>query len=187
VSRDTVVNTLLGLFLLTVALFIFLAFVAALGLAIWTVEHLAEHFFPGSTFPSSAAVLVIYSISSLAYGLSHLRGRRWRNAFLCLAAVPVIVSIWFADPHSPFGRDGFVSIWLTLMVLLTPEESLVPRFELFLSATIVSAVVVVNSGFAGSDVLAHVISNCTLVAAVILLIVQTRRNQIARDRRAASL
>jgi len=179
--RDIVVDTLIGILLLAVALFLVLFFIAALGLALWTVEHLAKRCFPGVVLPYSITLLVVYGVSSLAYSVGHLRHQRWRNAFLSLAAIPVIVSIWFADPHSPFGRDGFVLIWLALMGLCTPDKSPLPQTEFFLGAPIAGVVVAVNSGFVGTGALADAASNCAVLAAVVLLVLQGRRRQTAGE------
>jgi len=179
--RDIVVNTLLGLLLLTAALLLFLVFLAVFGLAFWALGQLAERLVPGMVLPYSLALLVIYGIWSLIYGAGHLRREHWRNAFLCLAMIPVIVSIWLANPHSPFGRDGFLPIWLVLMVLFTPGRSLVPRSEFFLNALIASAVVVVNSGLVGSNLVVHALSNCTLLAAVVSMVIQVRRSQAGSE------
>jgi hypothetical protein len=179
--RDIVVNTLLGIFLFVAALLIFLLFVAAFWLGLAAIKYLADRFFPGLVLPKSVALLVLYGVSTLVYGVGHLRHKHWRNAFLCLAVIPVIMSAWLADPHSPFGRDDFVSLWLILIALFTPDTSLVPRIEFFLGASIVGACVVINSGLVGANVLAHAVSNCTLVAAFVLLAIQVRRRTASEN------
>jgi hypothetical protein len=173
--RDVVVNTLLGFLIITAAVVLFLLFVGAAALVLWSVDYLAKRYFPGVVHRGSLAVSVIFGVSSLVAGVGHLRRRRWRNAFLSLTVVPLVASIWFADTHSPFGRDRFTSIWLALIVLFTPQDSLLPRSQFFLGALIAGAVVAINCGLFGSEVFAHAISGCILLAAFILLVIQGRR------------
>jgi len=178
--RDLVINTLLGTFLLITALLIFLLSVAAAWLALSAVKLFADRFLPGVTLPTYLIVSATCAALSLAYGVGHLRRKLWRNAFLCFSVVPVIALATLAHFPSPFGLN-FVSLWMVCIVLFTPKQSPVPRSEFFLSAFVVSAYLIVLSGFAGSGGLARIISACTLLATVILLGIHARRNRSVID------
>jgi hypothetical protein len=179
--RDVVVNTSIGFFLLAVAFLVLLAYVAALWLAIWTIKDLAGRFFPGVTVPFPVALFTVLGISSLASGVGHLRGRRWRNAFVSLALIPMGVSIWFANPHLPFGLDGFPYVWLTVIAFFPGEKLFLQRSEFILSASILIAVMAVNSGIFGFGVFTHYLLVCTLLAAIVLLAIKVRRRQTTVD------
>jgi hypothetical protein len=173
--RDIVINTLLGIFLLVAAAFPFLAVVGAFWLALSAIRYLAGRFIPGLVIPTDLALLLVYGISALVGGVAHLRGKLWRNAFLCLAVIPLIVLAWFAYPSSIFGAGDFFSLPFVAVVLVISDRSVVPRSEFFLSAFILSAVVMVASGLVGADELARVIWTCTGAAAVVLIALRCRR------------
>jgi hypothetical protein len=82
--RDTVVNTLLGIFLLSTALIIFLAFVGAGWLGVSAIKSLADCFLPGLVIPANLLLLLIYGVYAVGYGVAHLRRKVWRNAFYVL-------------------------------------------------------------------------------------------------------
>jgi len=179
--RDVVVNTLIGFFLLAIAFLVLLAYVAALWITIWTIKVLAKRFFPGVIVPFPVAMFIVLGITSLAAGVGHLRSRRWRNAFVSLALIPVGTSIWFADPRSPYGPDGFAYLWLTLLALFPVEKFLLPRSEFFLSASILMIVMAVNSGILGFGAFTHYLSVCTVLTAVVFFVIKARRRQAAVD------
>jgi hypothetical protein len=181
--RDKVVNTLLGIFLLVTALAIFLAFVGASWLGLSVIRYLADFFFPGVVLPASLTLFAVYGACSLAAGVKHMRRRLWRNAFLCFSVLPVIAFVWLSHPSSPLGPDSFLSLWFVFMVLFTPEQSLIPRPEFFLAASVISEFVIVASGLVGSGAFAHFISICTRLSAVVLFVIQVRRNQKAMETR----
>jgi hypothetical protein len=176
--REIGVNTLLGILL-------FLAFVGVGSLGLCVIEYLASRFLPSRVVPADLLLLLIYGISSAAYSVGHLRRKIWRNAFLCLAIIPVIVLISLGHPFSIFGFGGFISLWTVCILLFAPETSLVPRSEFFLAALIVSAVVVLASGIVGTAELSRIVSNCTAAAAIVLFVLQVRRRQAIADHDAA--
>jgi hypothetical protein len=148
--RETIVNTLLGTFLLIAALLIFLLLVAAAWLALSVIKLFADRFLPGVTLPTYVILSATYAALSLAYGVGHLRRKLWRNAFLCFSVVPVIALATLAHLLSPFGLNSFVSLWMVCIVLFTPEKSPVPRSEFFLSALVVSAYQIFVIDFVGT-------------------------------------
>jgi hypothetical protein len=184
--RDIVVNTLLGILLLGIPLAIFLAFMGAVSLALSAIKYLAGHFLPGLVLPTDLLLLLIYGVSAVACGVGHLRRKLWRNAFLCLAIIPVIILSWLGHPFSIFGGGDYVSLWMVCILLLAAERSPVPRSEFFLAALIVSAVALFASGLVGTGELAHIVSIGTGAASIVLLITQTRRRQATEDRDTAA-
>ena len=183
--RDTVVNTLLGIFLLATALIVFLAFVGAGWLGLSAIKYLAVRFLPGLVVPTDLLLLLIYGVSAVGYGVAHLRRKLWRNAFLCLVVIPVIGFVWLGHPFSIFGTDRFILIWFPAMLLLAPEHSPVPRFEFLLASLIAIVALALASGLAGTGNLVRVVSDCTGVACIVLVVVQTRRRRATYDRETA--
>jgi hypothetical protein len=175
--RDLLINTLLGVFLLAAASFVFILIVAVAWLVLSALSSVADLVLPGVVLPKYLPLFAIYGTCSVVSGVGHLHRRLWRNAFLCLAVVPLLSLIWLADPHSPFGSDNFLWLWMVLMSLFTPEKTSIPRNEFFIAASIAGAAVVVMSGLGGSGEFMRIVLWSTQLTALVLLAIKIRRNQ----------
>jgi hypothetical protein len=101
--RETSVNVLLGLALVLISALLFSLVVIALGFVLYAVDTIAKHYSSSDVASSRLEFFVLLLLVSLVSGVAHLRKRFWPNAFLSLAIMPVIASIWFAGAHSPYS------------------------------------------------------------------------------------
>jgi hypothetical protein len=101
---------------------------------------------------------------ALISGVTNLRKRRWRDAFLCLAILAMIASIRFAGPHSMFGIDG--SIWVWPWLIVTAAQSGLNRSQFFLAGSVIGAVVAINAGLLGAGTLCRVASYGVLLVSL---------------------
>jgi hypothetical protein len=154
--RDIVVNTLLGVLLVSVAALPFLlAMVVIKGAGL-----VITSFWPQLAHPQNAALLGIMAFAVLTPAVVHSRKRRWRNAFLSFAALLMILSIWFADPRSSFAFKGEYWIASFFLIFSIPRDSTPTRFHFFAAASAISAVIAVNTGLLGSGLIVRIISDC---------------------------
>jgi len=173
--RETVVNTLLGIFLVAVFLLPFLLFFVVAGYVLQALDHGARYLLPGVVHYSSSLIfLSLLCLLSLVYGVTHLRRRRWQSAFLSFAILPMIVSVWFADVHSPLGRDA-LWMWPAFLIVAIPTDSRLTRFEFIVGASTVAAAVSANTGLLGSGSLARTIADCVLVGLFTWFVIDVRQ------------
>jgi hypothetical protein len=170
--REIVVNTLLGLLLVSVAALPFLLGIAVLKGA----DRLITSFWPQLADSRNAALLGFMTLAALTSAVAHSRKRRWRNAFLCFAALPMIPSIWFAYPHSSFGLNGDFWIASFFLILSIPPDSAPTRFRFFATASAISAVIAVNTGLLGSGLIPRIVSDSVLAGLFIWFVIEARRN-----------
>jgi len=180
-NRGTVLNVFLGLVLILVFAVLFAAGLGAIAFAFYVIDLAAKRFLPGLPHSSDLEFYSLLSLVWLISGIMNLRKRLWRSAFLSLATIPAIVSVWLANPHSPAGRDSFWSIWIVAILLATAQKSSVPRSEFFLGAAIVSVILALNTGLLGFGVFAHAAWSCTVVAAIALFVIPLRRIQSSNE------
>jgi uncharacterized membrane protein YoaT (DUF817 family) len=145
------------------------------------INYLTSHFFPGLRIQVDLFLLLTYGVSAVGYGVAHLRRKLWRNAFLCLALVPVVVLMWLGF-SSIFGTGTFIPLWFLAILFLIPERSPVPRFEFLVACLIAIAVVVFASGLVGTGELARDVLTCTGVAGFALFAIRMRRLRATDDR-----
>jgi hypothetical protein len=156
--RDMVVNTLLGLLLVS-ALPVF--FLVGLGVLKGASLVIAS-FWPQLAHPQDALLLGFMALGALTAAIQQSRKRRWRSAFLSFAALPMILSIWFAGPHSSFGFNGEYWFAIVFVTFFIPPDSDPTRFQFFAAASAISAVMAVNTGLLGSALMARMVSDCLL-------------------------
>jgi hypothetical protein len=170
--REIVVNALLGLLLISVAALPFL-----LAMAVFKGAGLViASFWPQLAHSQNAVLLGFIAAGALASAIGHSRKLRWRNAFLAFAALPMILSIWFADAHSSFGFNGEYWIASFFLIFSIPLDSVPTRFHFFAAASAISAVVAVNTGVLGSGLIARIVSDCVLAGLFLWFVVDAPRN-----------
>ena len=91
IDRDTIINTLLGAFLLIVLCL----YIAAIGslflLALIALQWLMHRFFLQTSLPF-LAILAIWAAMATWYSIQHAREGRRKNVFLQLVSIPLLVS-----------------------------------------------------------------------------------------------
>jgi hypothetical protein len=172
--REIVVNTLIGLLLISVPALLFMLGFAALkgaGLVITS-------FWPQLAHSQDAVLLGFFALSVLASAVAHSRKRHWRSAFLSFAALPMILSVWFGDPHSSFGLGGdfWIGMLLVPAVFSIPPDSAPTRFHFLAAASAIFAVIAVNTGLLGSGLIARIVSDCVFAGVFIWCANEFRRN-----------
>ncbi|MGA9979952.1 MAG: hypothetical protein WBQ08_15125, partial [Candidatus Sulfotelmatobacter sp.] len=133
--RDIVINTLLGLLLISaLGLPLLLGFAVLKG-----VSLVIATFWPQLAHSQDGVFLVFLAFGVLASAIAHSRKQHWRSAFLCFAALPMILSVWFAGPHAPLGFYGSYETVIVLAVLFMPLDSAPTRFQFFAATSVISA------------------------------------------------
>jgi hypothetical protein len=156
--RDMVVNTLLGLLLISA-----LGLPLLLGFAVLKGASLViTSFWPQLAHHQDAIFVGFMALCVLASAIRHSRRQHWRSAFLSFAALPMILSIWFAGPHSSFGFNGEYWFAIVFVTFFIPPDSDPTRFQFFAAASAISAVMAVNTGLLGSALMARMVSDCLL-------------------------
>jgi hypothetical protein len=173
-ARETAVDVLIGSALLAILVTLFAIVFGAIGLAIYGLELGVRHFFPGLARAWEVEFSVFVILSSLISGIGQLRKRRLASAFLSFAIIPMIASVWFADPHFRRNDALFTSIWI-VVVLTASNDALLTRLEFALTGFVVSATVAVNTGLLGAGTLAGFATNSVFVAVIALIVIYFRR------------
>jgi hypothetical protein len=177
--REIVVNTLLGLLLISaLGLPFLLAFAALKG-----ADLVITSFWPQLAHSQDAVFLGFMALGVLASAIMHSRKRHWRSGFLSFAALPMILSIWFAGAHSSFGLNGVYQFVIILAALFMPLDSAPTRFQFFAAASAISAVIAVNTGLLGSGVMARIVSFCLLSGFFLWFVIEARRNSSSTENR----
>jgi hypothetical protein len=172
--RDVVVNTLVGVLLVAVFLFPFLLFVVVAEYVLQALNLTIEHFFPGTVDPR-VLIVGVSLLFSLVSGVTQARKKRWRNVFLSFAMIPVIASMWLADPHSPFGLQANFWAFGLLPMYAIGEGSDLTRSHFFLAASAICAAIAINTGLLGSGLVARIIAGCVLVGLALWFITDVRQ------------
>lgn len=171
--REIVVNTLMGVLLVSSALVTCLGIATIFWLAIWAIKYAFDYFFPGLVFPVD---LVVFSMCAYAFGDSFIRNVRrgkTREAFLSFVAIAALVSCWFAPANSIFAGDRIPVLMLLPLLMILPGP--IRRIEFFIGAAVLSAVLAVNDGLVGSGRLAHAALGGTLILTSVWIGIRTRR------------
>jgi hypothetical protein len=173
-GREIIVNTLVGMFLVSVFCLPFF-FAAVVGEYVFhALDLVVQTFIPGLA-DSPDLFLAIFLVWSLFSGTWYLWKRRWMNAFLSFAIIPIILSIWLTSVHSGLGPGGF-GVFTLFPILAIPNNSAPARFQIFSTAFIVSAVVAINTGLLGSGSLARIAANCILGCVFMWFANEVRKN-----------
>jgi len=172
--RDIIVNTLLGLFLVAVFLLPFLLVLLVAGYVLQALSLIIQHFFPGTVNPRILLVAFIL-LSSLVSGVMQARTKQWQNVFLSFAMIPVIASMWLADPHSPFGLQGSFWVFGLLPTFAIAEGSDLTRSQFFLAASAICAAIAFNADLLGSGSLSRIVAACALDGWALWFIIAVRR------------
>jgi hypothetical protein len=182
--RETSLNTFLGAFLI-LALALYVAFyMGAAWLGIQGLEFAARHFLPRAVSPKAGSILaffIFFAVTWLVAAVKHLRSQRWRSAFLRLAVIPAMLSIWFADARSLLGLGGAFGMFILLAILGGATASEATRFDFYAYASLVCAVVAVNTGLLGWGWLARIVSDCALAGVLAWLALEVRQRLTGRE------
>ena len=172
--RETASDVLLGAILLITFAVLCLVLAGAVLLPIYAVDRAVKHFLPGLGRHWDLEFYGLLCIAAFACGLTGLWKRRWTNAFLSLATIPMMLSIPFATIRSAVRSDGPFAVWPLFLIFVVQYVPLT-RFEFFAAALTISGCVAVNTGLLGSGVVAHFIAYCILFATFVWFVVDTRR------------
>jgi hypothetical protein len=175
--RDTIVNTLIGLFLVSVFCLPFVLALAVGNLVFKTAIPYVVRFWPGLAHHSDVVLLALISVVTLTSARGHLRQKHWLEAFLTFAAVAAIPSVWLASLHSLAGQRKFgdVPLQVFLIFAILPVAPRLSRFEFFLGSAIVALFVAVNAGLLGSGSLSQLVATCVSLAVLILMALRVRQ------------
>jgi len=169
-SRDIVVNILLGVLLVSVFLLPFFLFVVVAGYVLQALSLRVEHLFP--RMPGSQVMLVgIFLAVFLFSAVRDVWKRRWLRAFLSLAILPMIASVWLAGVHSPLGLRTPFWVLTLFPVFAIPEGSTPTRSQFFLAASIICAVIAINTGLLGSGAMARIAADCLMAGAFLWFVI----------------
>jgi hypothetical protein len=179
--REIVVNTLLGILLITVWALPFLLALAAAAYLVGPMNRLVKLVFPTIHDPANMLFFCLFGAMLLVGGICLMRKRRWMNAFLSFASAPMLLSIWLADSHSPLGLNG--SFWFVaiLPLLAIPADSDSARPQFFLVASTIGAVIAVNTGLFGSGPVARISADIVTAALLVWFVIDTRQYWSSSD------
>jgi hypothetical protein len=172
--REIVVNTLLGILLISVwALPFLVALVAAAYLA-GPIGGVVKFVFPAIHDPANVLFFCSFGAMLLVGGIRLMRKRRWVNAFLFFAGVPMLLSIWLADSHSPLGFNGPFWVSSLFPILATPADSAPTRSQFFIGASTICAVIAANTGLFGSGSVARISADLVTALLVVWFVIYMR-------------
>jgi hypothetical protein len=172
--RETTSNVLLGTILLAAFVLICLILSVAILFPIYAVDRAVKHFLPGLGRHWDIEFYGFVCIAALACGLTDLWKKRWTNAFLSLASIPMMLSIPFATVRSALRSDGPFAPWPAFLILVMQYVPLT-RLEFFAAALTISGCIAVNTGLLGSGAFAHFIAYGILFATFVWFVIDTRR------------
>jgi hypothetical protein len=160
--REIAVNTLLGIFLVSVFLLPLLLALFVAGYVLQVVDRWMKPLLPGTVH--SELVLFYFLLCGLSFflGVAHMRRKNRRNAFLSFAFLPMIASMWFAHPHSVLGLNSAFWQWPFFLLISIQMDSLLTWLEFLVGAATVAAAVAINTGLLGAGPLFHVASECVI-------------------------
>jgi len=159
--RDSVINALLGIFLLVVFFACLAAIALVCGLGFIGFEWILRRIFPGWTRPYAFAFGASWTLVLVWYGVGHARKRRRRNAFLFFAIAPIMGWGWalVVPFRSSIGDVRGVALLYCLLPMIAimglAQDAALGRLKFFLAAAIISAVVLVNCGLLGYSALSR--------------------------------
>jgi hypothetical protein len=178
--RETASNVLLGAILLAAFALLCLVLVGAVLLPVYAADLAVKHFLPGLGRRWDLEFYGLLCLVALAEGLTDLWTKRWTNAFLSLASVPMMLSIPFATVRTAVRSDGPFPVWPVLLIFMVHIP--VTRFEFLMAASVIGGCVAVNTGLLGSGAVAHYVAYCILFVTFLWFVVQARRGRIGRGR-----
>jgi hypothetical protein len=172
--RDIVINTVLGFLIVAIFLFPFLLFAVVAEYILRALNLSVGYLFPG-TANLKVVILAVFLIVSLVSAVGQVWKRRWRNAFLSFAMLPLFASVCLADAHSLLGLRGPFWIFGLLPIFAIPEASGPTRSQFLLVASTICAVIAINTGLLGSGLVARIIAGCVLVGLALWFIIDVRQ------------
>jgi hypothetical protein len=172
--RDIVVNTLIGIFLISVFLSPFLLALVALAYIVRPVGQLLKTFLPGLSDPEDLLFFCVFCASFLVEAIRRLRKRQWTGAFLFLAGVPMLLSSWLARSYSPLGLNGHFWIVCILPMFFAYAGLVLTRIQFLLTASAISAIVAINTGLLGVGTLAYIAADCVWAGLLIWFAMDVR-------------
>jgi len=171
-----VVDTLLGIVLLSAAAFPFV--IALLGF--YLVDQSIRHFWPEAVHHQQATWMLFLSSCSLIGCVSYLRKRMWALAFLSIAAIPMILSAFLPTAQRPLRFEDILILCL-IPVVSVPFDSASRRLHFLAGASIIGVVIAVNTGVVGSGSFARIVSDCILAAGLIWFVIDMRQISARRN------
>ncbi|MGO8794966.1 MAG: hypothetical protein ACLQLC_09100 [Candidatus Sulfotelmatobacter sp.] len=174
-DRETIVNVLLGILLISVFFVPLLLILLIGGFVLQACDHGLQHLWPGLVH-SQLPFFGLISVSALICGIRELRRGRWQQGFLFLVALPTIASMYFADVHVGFSLrvDWAFPVLVVILPFWLLEKSIPIRFQFFAEAAIMSAVIVINTGLLGSGITARLAAEGVILATLVLIILSLR-------------
>jgi hypothetical protein len=165
--RDSVINALLGTFLLVV----FFARYAAIGLVLVFALVGLDTVFHGvfrAGIPFDLTLGVFWTLLFAWRGIGQARKHLWKNAFLFLTAAPVIGFGWMLARSVDDHGVGLLYCFLPMiMVAGIAHDTNMGRLKFLLAAAVVGAVVSVNSGLLGYSALSRSVARGVLAVTLL--------------------
>ena len=171
-TRDTAINVLLGVTLISAFALPFLALAFAFhGL------HLAlRHFFPMLNNQPDLLLNVGFVLGLPMTGTQQLRKRLWTNAFLSLSAAAVGLLLWLHSSQPPFS--GMSSLWFVAMFIVFYSTRVPSRAEFIGAATVIALSFAVQTGLLGSGSLSVFVKTCVVLAACAWILILARSDRL---------
>jgi hypothetical protein len=91
----------------------------------------------------------------------------------------MLLSVWFADVHSPLGLHGSWWIFVLLPIGVIPDRADRTQFQFLAGAAIICAVIAINTGLLGSGLLAQIVADVVLAGSFAWVIANAREASIA--------
>jgi hypothetical protein len=167
-TRETAINVLLGVTLISAVALPFLA----LALAFHGLDLALTHFFPKIKDSTNLLVDIGFFLGLLTTGTQQLRKRLWTNAFLSLSAAAIILLLWLLSSQPPFSgmsSVGFVAVFIVLNFTRIPS-----RAEFIGAATMIALSFAAQTGLLGSGSLSVFVKTCVYLAACAWILILAR-------------
>ena len=177
--RETASNLLLGAILLAAFALLCLVLFGAVLLPVYAAELAIKHFLPGLGRHWDLEFYGLLCLAALGSGIVDFWKRRWTNAFLSLATIPMMLSIPFATVRSAVRSDGPFAAWPALLIFVVQHVPL-SRLEFFASALTISGCIAVNTGLLGMGTAAHYVAYCILFAVFAWFVIRIRHERFVR-------
>lgn len=178
-DRETASNVLIGGLLLSVLILGFAAVGGAAWFALYAVEIGVKHFLPALGRHWDLAFYGALAVGTFSAGLVDLWKKRWRNAFLSLALVPMLFSIPLAAIRTAVRSDGPFPVWPALLIFVVQHVPL-SRLEFFAGALTVAGCIALNAGLLGAGAAAHYLAFCIPIGSLAWLVIYVRHERFAR-------
>jgi energy-converting hydrogenase Eha subunit H len=152
--REIVINTLLGIFLVSVFAAPFVAGVAAIAYFVRFLSRLGVH--------EDVAFYGLVGLIGLVGCVQQWRRHLWLNASFSVAVITLVVSGRYFDAIDPLLL-GASSMWSIFLLFVIPREDRLRPWEFVLGFTLVATGFVLNAGLLGRGTLGAVVADCALL------------------------